>query len=81
MVDTEKYAASFAMLDKDGDGHITAAEFQELMGTLGVTFTDEAAAKAIEMMDTDGDQLITLEELALYLSNGNPAPGSQPAEG
>lgn len=77
MVDTEKYAASFAMLDKDGDGNITAAEFQELMGTLGVTFTDEAAAKAIEMMDTDGDQLVTLEELATYLST----PGNQPPQG
>ena len=76
MVDTEKYAASFAMLDRDGDGRITASEFQEMMGTLGVTFTDENAAKAIEMMDTDGDQLVTLEELALYLSSPNgKAPG------
>jgi len=77
MVDTEKYAASFAMLDKDGDGRVTASEFQELMGTLGVTFTDEAAVKAIEMMDTDGDQLITLEELATYLST----PGAQQPTG
>lgn len=69
MVDTEKYAASFAMLDKDGDGHITSAEFKELMGTLGVNFTDETAAKAIEMMDKDGDGLVTLEELATYLSS------------
>lgn len=68
MVDTERYAASFAMLDRDGDGRVTSSEFKELMGTLGVTFTDENAAKAIEMMDTDGDGLVTLEELALYLS-------------
>jgi Ca2+-binding EF-hand superfamily protein len=74
MVDTERYAASFAMLDKDGDGRVSAAEFKELMGTLGVNFTDEAAARAIELMDTDGDGLVSLEELATYMST----PGSSP---
>jgi calcium-binding protein CML len=68
MVDTERYAASFAMLDRDGDGRVTSSEFQELMASIGVEFTDEAAVKAIEMMDTDGDGLVTLEELARYLS-------------
>jgi Ca2+-binding EF-hand superfamily protein len=71
MVDTERYAASFAMLDKDGDGRVSAAEFKELMATLGVKFTDENAARAIEMMDTDGDGLVSLEELATYM--GTPA--------
>ena len=74
MVDTERYAASFAMLDKDGDGRVSAAEFKELMGTLGVTFTDETAARAIKMMDTDGDGLVSLDELATYMST----PGSSP---
>jgi calcium-binding protein CML len=75
MVDTERYATSFAMLDKDGDGRVSAAEFKELMGSLGVNFTDETAARAIEMMDTDGDGLVTLEELATYMSSpGGGAP-------
>ena len=74
MVDTERYAASFAMLDKDGDGRVSAVEFKELMGTLGVTFTDETAARAIKMMDTDGDGLVSLDELATYMST----PGSSP---
>ena len=74
MVDTERYAASFAMLDKDGDGRVSAAEFKELMGTLGVNFTDETAARAIKMMDTDGDGLVSLDELATYMST----PGSSP---
>ncbi|HEV7760762.1 MAG TPA: EF-hand domain-containing protein [Acidimicrobiales bacterium] len=68
MVDTERYAASFAMLDKDGDGRVSASEFKELMGNIGVKFTDETAAKAIEMMDKDGDGLVSLEELAAYMS-------------
>ncbi|MGH9210314.1 MAG: EF-hand domain-containing protein [Acidimicrobiales bacterium] len=74
MVDTERYAASFAMLDKDGDGCVSAAEFKELMNTLGVKFTDETAAKAIEMMDSDGDGLVTLEELASYMATPHASP-------
>jgi Ca2+-binding EF-hand superfamily protein len=76
MVDTERYAPSFAMLDKDGDGRVSAAEFREMMGNLGVNFTDETAAKAIEMMDADGDGLVTLEELATYMSS----PGAPPQQ-
>jgi Ca2+-binding EF-hand superfamily protein len=54
---------------------VSAAEFKELMGSLGVNFTEETAAKAIEMMDADGDGLVTLEELAIYMSSpGAPPP-------
>jgi Ca2+-binding EF-hand superfamily protein len=76
MVDTERYAASFAMMDKDGDGRVSAAEFKELMGSIGVKFTDETAAKAIEMMDKDGDGLVSLEELAAYMSTPHRSPES-----
>jgi Ca2+-binding EF-hand superfamily protein len=75
MVDTRRFEATFTMLDKDGDGLVSAAEFKEIMATLGVEYTDETAAKAIEMMDRDGDGLVSLEELATYMSS----PGaSQP---
>ena len=76
MVDTDRYAASFAMMDKDGDGRVSASEFKELMASLGVTFTDETAATAIEMMDVDGDGLVSLEELALYMSTPGSAHGN-----
>jgi Ca2+-binding EF-hand superfamily protein len=69
MVDMDKYAATFAMLDRDGDGRVSSVEFKELMRALGVNFTDETAAKAIEMMDGDGDGLVSLEELATYMSS------------
>lgn len=68
MVDTERFEATFAMLDKDGDGRVSAPEFKELMAAVGVTFTDENAAEAIAMMDTDGDGLVSLDELATYMS-------------
>jgi Ca2+-binding EF-hand superfamily protein len=74
MVDTSRYAATFAMLDKDGDGRVSAPEFKELMATIGVKFTDEKAAEAIEMMDTDGDGLVSLDELAAYMSKPHVKP-------
>jgi Ca2+-binding EF-hand superfamily protein len=76
MVDTRRFETTFAMLDKDGDGRVSAAEFKEIMATLGVTYTDESAATAISMMDADGDGLVTLEELAAYLSGEH---GPRPA--
>lgn len=82
MVDIDRYATTFAMLDKDGDGRVSAPEFKELMRAVGVEFTDETAAKAIEMMDTDGDGLVTLEELATYMSTpGAPKPAAAEPEG
>ena len=79
MVDTEKYARTFAMMDKDGDGRVSAAEFQEVMGTLGVKFTDDKAAEAIRMMDKDGDGLVSLDELAEYMSTPHAAANSTSA--
>jgi Ca2+-binding EF-hand superfamily protein len=78
MVDTAKYATTFAMLDKDGDGLISATEFKGVMAALGVEYTDETAAKAVEMMDEDGDGLVSLEELATYMSSpaAQQPPGS-----
>jgi Ca2+-binding EF-hand superfamily protein len=76
MVDTSKYAATFAMLDADGDGLVSSAELKELMATLGYEFTDETAAKAVEIMDSDGDGLISLEELAGYLGSSDAPPAS-----
>lgn len=75
MVDQDRYATTFAMLDKDGDGLVSTTEFKEMMAVLGVNFTDETAAQAIEMMDEDGDGLVSLEELATYMSTpGAPRP-------
>lgn len=79
MVDTDRFAATFAMLDKDGDGLVSATELKALMNQIGVNFTDETAAKAVEMMDKDGDGLVSLEELATYMSTpGAPRLSDEP---
>lgn len=75
MVDTSKYAATFELIDADGDGLVSAAELKELMTRLGDEVTDETAAQAVEIIDGDGDGLVSLDELAGYLES-RAAPGS-----
>jgi Ca2+-binding EF-hand superfamily protein len=68
VADTKQYAESFALIDADGDGLISAAELVRLMRALGDEVTDEAAAQAVELMDTDGDGQVSLDEFAGYLA-------------
>jgi Ca2+-binding EF-hand superfamily protein len=69
VTDATTYADSFALLDADGDGRISAAELVRLMRALGDDVTDEAAAQAVGLMDTDGDGLVSLEEFAGWQSS------------
>lgn len=73
--DTSDYATTFALIDVDGDGLITAAELKKLMEALGGEVTDEAATHAVEVLDTNGDGLVSLEELTAYLSDPDAGPG------
>lgn len=73
MTNTDEYAATFALIDTDGDGRITATELQKLMAALGGEITDEMAAHAVATIDQDGDGLVSLPELADYLSSTKPA--------
>lgn len=68
MAETTDYAATFALVDTDGDGLISAQELASLMRNLGDQTTDEEAAEVVRAMDSDGDQRISLEEFARYLS-------------
>ena len=78
MTDTDRYADSFALIDTDGDGLISATELVQLMRALGDDVTDDAAATAVELMDTDGDGKVSLAEFAGYLDtrSGAPSDGS-----
>ena len=78
MIDTTRYADSFALIDADGDGRISARELVRLMQALGEEVTDEAAAQAVELMDTDGDGQISLVEFAGF-QESRQASGSASA--
>ncbi|MBR8740908.1 EF-hand domain-containing protein [Nocardiopsis sp. MG754419] len=68
MPETTEYAATFALVDADGDGLISAEELASLMRNLGDETTDEQAAEVVRAMDADGDRRISLEEFARYMS-------------
>ena len=69
------YAATFQLLDVDGDGRISAAELKAFMLAFGEDIPDAAAVQAVQVIDADGDGLISLDELAGYLSSRAPAGG------
>ncbi|MDE3722998.1 EF-hand domain-containing protein [Nocardiopsis sp. N85] len=71
MPETSEYAATFALVDIDGDGLISADELTALMRNLGDECTDEQAADVVRSMDTDGDSRISLEEFARFMSSRN----------
>jgi calmodulin len=73
VADTSQYAATFELIDTDGDGRITAAELKNLMTALGDDITDEAAEQGVQVVDEDGDGRISLEEFASWLSSRAPS--------
>ncbi len=75
MSDTDDYATTFALIDINGDGLISAYELKRLMEALGGEVTDEAAARAVEVLDTDGDGMVSLEELTAYLKDPSAVTG------
>ncbi|MFI6575709.1 EF-hand domain-containing protein [Nocardiopsis sp. NPDC050513] len=68
MSETTEYTATFALVDADGDGLISAGELASLMERLGDACTDERAAEVVRAMDGDGDDRISLEEFARFMS-------------
>jgi Ca2+-binding EF-hand superfamily protein len=67
MASETDYEATFAAIDTDDDGLITAWELKELMLTLGQTLTDDAAATMLGFIDTNGDGRVDKDELKAYL--------------
>jgi len=67
MAPASEYETTFAAIDTDDDGLITAWELKELMRNLGQSLDDDAAATMLGFMDADGDGKVTLDELKAYL--------------
>jgi len=71
VADTAKYAATFELVDADGDGLVSVDELHRLMQVLGQEVTEEKAAEILTQLDTDGDGAISLEELSAFLESGS----------
>lgn len=70
MADVSNYEATFGVVDKDGDGFISAEEVRSLMKTLGKEIDDAQAQAFVEKADGNGDGLISLEEFATVMEQG-----------
>jgi len=68
MPEQNGYAATFSLVDVDGDGLISAEEFLSLMSNLGEETTREQAVAAVREMDADGDDLVSLAEFTAYMA-------------
>lgn len=70
MADTAKYAATFELVDGNGDGLVSVEELHRLMQVLGKEVSPEKAAEILAKLDTDGDDQVSLEEFATFLEQG-----------
>jgi len=57
---------AFRTYDKDGDGRISVAEFQQIVFEVGQTLTTQEAAQALHEIDKNGNGVIEPIEFALW---------------
>lgn len=72
----EEMEASFHKMDRDKNGEITKSEFEEIIN-LSTKFglnTDDVKPEMFEILDTNGDGIIKLEELLKFLGNKTNTP-------
>jgi Ca2+-binding EF-hand superfamily protein len=75
VADASEYKATFELVDVDGDGFITAAEFKSLMRALGQEITDARAVEVVVSGDRNRDGKISLEEFADFMAAGGTLAG------
>ncbi|CAI9088963.1 OLC1v1023435C1 [Oldenlandia corymbosa var. corymbosa] len=66
-----QYERVFNHFDEDGDGRISALELQNCIGSLiGAPMSMAECVAAVEMMDSDGDGLVSMEEFVRMVEGG-----------
>ncbi|WP_281275938.1 EF-hand domain-containing protein [Thermomonospora umbrina] len=67
----DEYAATFRMVDLDGDGHISLAELKSLMRALGREIGHARAVEVMVQADGSRDGKLSLAEFAAFMRS-NP---------
>jgi calmodulin len=69
MADIEQYRATFELVDVDGDGFLSAAEFRNLMRALGQEISHARSVEVVVAADRNGDGKISLPEFAEFMAS------------
>jgi Ca2+-binding EF-hand superfamily protein len=67
-VDEEELRENFDHFDRNGDGRLDVAEFEQLMKALDALEPGESAAIGFKAIDTDGSGLLEFDEFARWFS-------------
>ncbi|GMH09191.1 hypothetical protein Nepgr_011031 [Nepenthes gracilis] len=65
----EQLLQLFKIFDRDGNGHITAADLAHSMASLGHALTAEELTGMIKEADTDGDGRISFQEFSQAITS------------
>jgi Ca2+-binding EF-hand superfamily protein len=68
--DADEYAATFRMVDLDGDGFISLAELKALMRALGQEISHARAVEVMVAADGSRDGRLSLAEFARFMAAG-----------
>ncbi|KAG6410173.1 hypothetical protein SASPL_128224 [Salvia splendens] len=58
----EQYKRVFSHFDSNGDGKISPEELRQCVASIGGDMAAEEAEAAVALMDSDGDELLCLED-------------------
>ncbi|KAM0033799.1 putative EF-hand domain-containing protein [Helianthus debilis subsp. tardiflorus] len=67
----QQYKRVFTHLDQNGDGKLSPPELQVCMGKIGEELSLEEAEMVAELMDSDGDGLLSFEDLVEVVERAN----------
>ncbi|KAK9049728.1 hypothetical protein SSX86_031303 [Deinandra increscens subsp. villosa] len=67
----QQYKRVFGHLDQNGDGKISPPELQICIGKIGEELSLEEAEIAAALMDSDGDGLLSMEDLVKVVESAN----------
>ncbi|KAI3768850.1 hypothetical protein L2E82_19686 [Cichorium intybus] len=67
----QQYQRVFRHLDKNGDGKISPPELQICIGKIGEELSLEEAEIVAELMDSDGDGLLSFEDVVKVVEAAN----------
>jgi len=67
--DARILAQVFKLINTDGDGIISLAEFMHLMAALEIYVTEEEARKILHMMDVDGDDRVEENDFVAFIKH------------